>query len=370
MLFDEPVETLCALLLFIVAYNSARNSRKLTRSALVAPKESPWMQLLNFGDAQSFLDLTGFSRDAFMRLERRLFTARERKGNAGRPLSLDFRGQLGLYLFFLNSKMQIKHLCLLFGIVPTTACKYIDAFIELVPRRLQHNRAARVKYPTQAEMVHYASLVQAREPLVDNIIGFVDGVSIPVQCSDDASMQNAAYNGYHHDTACNNVFAFAPTGKIIFAAINYPGSWHDSQVCHELIDWVIDNIGYFAFCVDQGFKRSGELYDKFVGPISAKMRRKLAVEVRELLLRKHGIYVSLRQASEWGMRALQGTFARLKSRLTSNKQKRRRIIASCVFLHNFRTEYVGLNQIATVFNPHYQQYINLDTYDRIARYYH
>ena len=39
-------------------------------------------------------------------------------------------------------------------------------------------------------------------------------------------------------------------------------------------------------------------------------------------------------------------------------------------LHNFRTEYVGINQIATVFNEHYEQSINLEGYDRIARYYH
>jgi hypothetical protein len=67
---------------------------------------------------------------------------------------------------------------------------------------------------------------------------------------------------------------------------------------------------------------------------------------------------------------MQGTFAsRLKSRLTSNKEKRRCILEGCVYVHNFRIEYVGLNQIATVFNYHYEQYISLDTYDRIARYF-
>jgi hypothetical protein len=36
--------------------------------------------------------------------------------------------------------------------------------------------------------------------------------------------QEKYYNGYHGDTTVNDVFAFAPTGKIIFAAINYVGS--------------------------------------------------------------------------------------------------------------------------------------------------
>ena len=55
--------------------------------------------------------------------------------------------------------------------------------------------------------------------------------------------------------------------------------------------------------------------------------------------------------------------------MTSNLKKREKLIISVVLLHNFRTEIVGLNQIAAVFNRYYQQYINLDTYDRIHRYF-
>jgi hypothetical protein len=79
--------------------------------------------------------------------------------------------------------------------------------------------------------------------------------------------------------------------------------------------------------------------------------------------------VSLRQSSEWGMRALQGTFVRMKSRLTSNKRKRRQILTVIILLHNFRTDVVGLNQIATVFNVEYETYVNVRNYDRIAQYY-
>jgi hypothetical protein len=79
--------------------------------------------------------------------------------------------------------------------------------------------------------------------------------------------------------------------------------------------------------------------------------------------------VSLRQSSEWGMRALQGTFVRMKSRLTSNKRKRRQILTVIILLHNFRTDVVGLNQIATVFNVEYESYLNIRNYDRIAQYY-
>jgi hypothetical protein len=185
----------------IFHHNSLRNRSKLTRSALLEPKLAPWEKLLNHGDNQSFLEVTGFTWRAFMKLERVLFpdsnlsTANYRRG---RPSGLNNRGKVGLYLLYVNSSMRSKH----------------------------------------------------------------------------------------SDTMCNNVFAFAPTGKIIYACINFPGSWHDSQVSVSLIDKVITSIGDYAFCVDQGFPRSGELYDKFVGPMSRKIKRNLSPRLRELVMIK------------------------------------------------------------------------------------
>lgn len=111
---------------------------------------------------------------------------------------------------------------------------------------------------------------------------------------------------------------------------------------------------------------------KFVGPLSRRARTKLQQQppaIRRPQEQLHAVYTSLRQAAEWGMKALQGTFGRLKTRLTSNKKLRKLILACIVFLHNFRTHYVGLNQIAEVFNLEYEQYISLETYDRIRAYF-
>ena len=73
------------------------------------PKFAPWMHLLNHGDDASFLDLTGFSRHAFMLLEQCVFSGANVK-RVGRPSALDNRGKLGLYLFFIGSKMATKQL--------------------------------------------------------------------------------------------------------------------------------------------------------------------------------------------------------------------------------------------------------------------
>ena len=119
-------------------------------------------------------------------------------------------------------------------------------------------------------------------------------------------MQSTDYNGYHHDTHCNNVFLFGPDGKIYYGALNYPGSWHDAQVCQLLIALVLLLLGMYKVCVDQGFPRSGELYEKFIGPISKKSLKNLSPILKDILIKRSNTYVSLRQSSEWGMRSLQG----------------------------------------------------------------
>jgi hypothetical protein len=45
------------------------------------------------------------------------------------------------------------------------------------------------------------------------------------------------------------------------------------------------------------------------------------------------------------------------------------VIESIVLIHNYRSEYVGQSQIATVFDPEYVQIENLQGYDQIAQYY-
>lgn len=151
--------------------------------------------------------------------------------------------------------------------------------------------------------------------------------------------------------------------------MNFPGSWADSDISQRLAVKCVEKLNGYQVCVDQGFKRSGDLHEVFVGPLSKKAKSNLSPILKDLLISKHEIYVSLRQASEWGMRALQGSFARLKAKLTWDREKRGNILFSIVLLHNFRTHKVGINQIAAVFNPEYDQYINIVDYDSIARYF-
>lgn len=95
----------------------------------------------------------------------------------------------------------------------------------------------------------YAGMVYRREPLVKNVVGFVDGLSIAIMEDEDEDedSQATSYNGFYGDTRCNNVFA--PTGKIFYAIINNPGSWHDTQVAFPLVMVVLAKIGRYDYAL-------------------------------------------------------------------------------------------------------------------------
>ena len=69
------------------------------------------------------------------------------------------------------------------------------------------------------------------------------------------------------------------------------------------------------------------------------------------------------------MRAMQGTWPRVKKRLPSDAGIRGLMIKCGVLLHNYRTSKIGINKIATVFDPEYENFVNIENYDRIHRYF-
>ncbi len=315
--------------------------------------------------------MTGLNREAFGSLLYYLFDldhiANVRR--RGRPPLLSPDGLLGLLLFYLGSTMDYKHLCMIFGITPSVCSRAINMMLKRVVMLLRNHPLARVQFPDEARMRRFADMVQLREPSVDDIIGFMDGVSFPAQCTDERIEQNAFYCGYDCDTTVNNVFAYGPDGKVFFCAINFPGSWADGSLTLRFLHQIKKKIGSYKICVDQGFPRSGDAYGMLVGPVTKRAARRLHCDIRDYYLRISNIHTSLRQASEWGMRGLQGTFPRCKKRLPSESDKRRLVLEAIVLVHNFRTDYVGFSQIKTVFDPEYVRIENLEGYDRIAQYY-
>jgi hypothetical protein len=91
--------------------------------------------------------------------------------------------------------------------------------------------------------------------------------------------------------------------------------------------------------------------------------QRLHRDVHNYLLLILNVHTSLHQASEWGMRGLQGTFPSCKKRLPSDLALRHLFIEAIVLIHNFCTDYIGYNQIQTVFDPEYVRCKNLQGYN-------
>ena len=64
---------------------------------------------------------------------------------------------------------------------------------------------------------------------------------------------------------------------------------------------------------------------------------------------------SMRQAAEWGIRAVQASFPRLKDRFIYEENgERQRVLHSMFLLYNLRTRMVGINQIRNFYMPFLQ----------------
>ena len=136
----------------------------------------------------------------------------------------------------------------------------------------------------------------------------MDSVSFLMECTCKLVQQNAFYCRYGCDTMVKNVFAYGPDGKVFFAAVNFSGSWADGSLTARFLHQMKRRIGRFKICVDQGFPRGGDASGMFIGPVSKRQAWRLHRDVRNYLLQISNVHTSLQQASEWGMRGMQGTF--------------------------------------------------------------
>jgi hypothetical protein len=152
-------------------------------------------------------------------------------------------------------------------------------------------------------------------------------------------LQNAYYNGWTCSHYFSNILTFAPNGTVIHAILNAPGSWHDPNIAERLYSQLMTNTppGYRVIS-DTAFPRCTDQLDYC---IMAPMKRgnclpACPVEFARLKVLNKQL-VSARQAAEWGLRAIQGSFSRLKLPLpATNHEFRAEVIELCVQLHQVR----------------------------------
>ena len=178
-------------------------------------------------------------------------------------------------------------------------------------------------------------------------------------CADytDQDLQNAYYEGYTQSVEVTNLFVWNFYEEIIHAAVNYPGSWHDTKLAgasglyYPKLSDVSTPPGY-SILGDSAFVNNTSTTNGKVlhGRKSNETRdipHSAYLSAVDIILQR--VMPSERQSAEWGVRAIKAPFQRLKTPLPADSKKRLRLLRICCHLFNFRTRFLGLNQIRTTY---------------------
>ena len=112
---------------------------------------------------------------------------------------------LGLLLCYLGSQMTIKWLCLIFGITPSPCSRILKKILGMTVKRLRYHPLARISFPDEHKMRVYADMIKKREPTIDNVIGFMDGLGLATEMTSKRIEQNAYDPTHIHPTSMSYI---------------------------------------------------------------------------------------------------------------------------------------------------------------------
>jgi hypothetical protein len=334
-----------------------RTQNLLSSRCVCLPNQSQWNHFYKNADDADFISVMGLPRSTFEEVAAqfgRFYTVRSGLGKSGRPARLqDVRAVLAMLLQFYNGTMQQKRLCLLFGVPTSTQSRILRKAEDALLKCLPHMHDARIAWPDIGQQREWATLISAKEPLVQNKFGFVDGKNLRVQEPTQAERQNAYYNGWLHCVFVTGVLCFGADGTIIWARHNCPGSWNDGDTSGPLQERLL-NLQYcpdqrMGIISDSAFPVSGPMLGRIVTPLKEGDLSRLHPSVWATATALSNAVTSVRQAAEWGMGAMEKPFARLTMPLPYNPQLRTIRLSNIFRLFNLRVRRTGISQILNVF---------------------
>ena len=283
---------------------------------------------------------------------------REVTVSKGRKPHLSPEGYLGLVLVFFRSQCEHWQLALWFGILPSSVSECLSLGLFCLHETLKGVSAARVEWPQEATRIIFSRIIESRFPTLQGAFGFVDGCRWEIEaCASDSLKENAYYNGWTSTHNIANLFVFGPDGCGMFYVINCPGSWNDSRVArdgnlYDVLRLIPDREYLIA---DSIFPTSDESRELMGGqkirrpPKANETQPESASELKFM-----SDLVSARQTAEWGIAGVTRSFPRVKKLWRWNSasrnfgSRRKELIETIIFLHNFRARSLGLNQIRSV----------------------
>jgi DDE superfamily endonuclease len=352
----------------LTASGRRRRDRKLPRCALPIPSESPWQKVFDSQDDGSLITVTGFDFNAFkvlLSLFRPWFDGYTpwtgfQDGFTYKKVSINekYKGKariitaescLGLVLAWFRFRGAEYILQGWFGFTGCHTNVWLRFGRRMLLKCLISHPLAKVQMPTAENIEKLKAIVQSRHSSLKNVYCTCDGLKLRFQSQRGLDEQSMFYNGWVHGHYVTNLFVFSADGRIIATVLNAPGSLHDSTLAtwglvYDKLEATYLETGGVC-CVDSAFAANNS-------PYLYKSSQDTTKVVGSLEHRKAVEATSLRQASEWGMRAIQSAFPRLKDAMKFEENgERRRILKLVPLLYNLRLELVGLNQIRNTYVP-------------------
>jgi len=344
--------------------------RRIPRVALLSPENSPWRKLYKSKNDQAFITATGLNVSSFQTLLAKFrplynnLSPHSEDGKIkiikrkleGKPRIMNACDCLGLVLMWTRTRGSMFSLQMKFGISGSSTNLYIRFARRILLHIFSTDDNASISIPTNEKIEQYKQAIKDKHPNLDGVWCAMDGLKLMLDRAGDRTEENMFYNGWTHDHYVSNVICFCPDGTIPITCYNVPGSQHDSTIA----DW--GNI----------YEKLEKVYKKTNGRCvvdSAFCKKRCQFLIKSSQQDPEGMHenivnkeaTSLRQCAEWGMRAFQSSFPRLKDRIRFETNGERRVILKmCFQLYNYRARTVGINQIKNVYMPILQQEYSLN----------
>ena len=273
----------------------------------------------------------------------------------GRPRMMNPADCLGLVLAWSKMRGSLMVLQLLFGMTMSPVSKYQQFARRILVKILKAYTLAKIEMPSPDKLKEYRAMIAARHPALDMVWGTMDGLKCRIEKAPDDIVQSRFYNGWKSDHYVSAVLCFVPDGTIVMGFFNVPGCCHDSTIAdwgdiYTKLETVYEETG-LMFVIDSAF--ASGTYKFLIKSSQDDLTAdddlfNFGEQLRNITVKRAA--TSMRQSAEWGMRAIQSSFPRLKDTVIFEERGERRIIFNCLFhLYNLRSRLVGINQIANVY---------------------